>query len=74
MKALISKIEPQETGYRVAQVVADNGVFDVAIDLFWVDCSEDVVQDLFWYDPKDEIIKPVPPPPVELWPESILGV
>lgn len=53
MKALISSIEPRETGYRVAQVEPDANVFAVAEGLFWVDCADDVVQDLFWYDPAD---------------------
>ena len=60
MKALISSIEPCKTGYRVAQVVANNAIFPVAEpDLFWVDCADDVVQDQFWYDPLDQQIKPV---------------
>ena len=47
MKALISKTEPRETGYRVAQVVTDNSTFPVAEpDLFWVSCANDVVQGL----------------------------
>lgn len=59
MKALISTIEPRETGYRVAQVEQDANIFDVAEGLFWVDCVDDVVADLFWFDPKDSTIKPV---------------
>ncbi len=68
MKALISKIEPRETGYRVAQVVADNATFPVAEpDMFWADCANDVEQDKFWYDPADQTIKanPVPVPTAE---------
>ena len=60
MKALISTIEPRETGYRVAQVEQDANVFAVASTLFWVDCADDVVQDRFWFDPVDQTIKPVP--------------
>jgi hypothetical protein len=63
MKALISSIEPRETGYRVAQVVADNATFDVAADFFWVSCANNVVQDEFWYDPLDQTIKAFPPAP-----------
>jgi len=59
MKALISTIEPRETGYRVAQVEQDANIFAVAEDLFWVDCADDIVQDLFWYDPTDQTIKPL---------------
>lgn len=65
MKALISTIEPRETGYRVAQVEADANVFVVSDDLFWVDCADDVVADQFWYDPSDETIKPNPVPEVD---------
>lgn len=60
MKALISTIEPRETGYRVAQVEQDVNIFPVAEGLFWIDCANDVVQDLFWYDPTDQTIKLVP--------------
>lgn len=61
MKALISILEQRETGYRVAEVVADSDVFDVAPDLFWVDCSNQIVRDEYWYDPADETIKAIPP-------------
>lgn len=61
-KALISSIEPRETGYRVAQVEPADQIFGVADDLFWVDCADDVVQDEFWYDPADQTIKPIPIP------------
>lgn len=60
-KALISTIEPKETGYRVAQVVNQGQTFSVSNELFWVDCADDVVQDEFWYDPLDQTIKAVPP-------------
>jgi hypothetical protein len=59
-QALISKIEPRETGYRVAQVVPVNETFPVAVDFFWVTCADDVVQDKYWYDPADETIKQFP--------------
>lgn len=62
MKALISTIEPRETGYRVAQVEQDANTFPVASDLMWVDCADDVVADQFWYDPADETIKVIPEP------------
>ena len=50
MQALISKIEPRETGYRVAQVVAEGETFPVAVDLFWQECDNTVVADQFWFD------------------------
>jgi len=62
MKALISSIEPVETGYRVAQVISDENMFSVAEGMFWIDCAEDVVADKFWYDPMDETIKLIPVP------------
>lgn len=62
-QALISTIEPCETGYRVAQVVAEGETFPVATDFFWAACADDVVQDKFWYDPQDQTthIKEIPP-------------
>jgi hypothetical protein len=60
MKALISPIEPRETGYRVAEVAQQQ--FEVSEPLFWVSCATNVVADQFWYDPSDQTIKPVPVP------------
>jgi hypothetical protein len=59
-KALISTIEPRESGYRVAQVEDATNIFEVADALFWVDCADDVVADEFWYDPSDQLIKANP--------------
>jgi len=56
-KALISTIEPRESGYRVAQVEDAANTFEVTGTLFWVDCADDVVADQFWYDPSDQLIK-----------------
>ena len=61
-EALISTIEPRETGYRVAQVVAEGETFPVSLELFWTPCADDVVADQFWYDPSDDQIKPIPQP------------
>ena len=58
--ALISTVESRETGYRVAEVVAQGNEFEVNSALFWVECADDVVADEFWYDPSDELIKPFP--------------
>lgn len=63
MKALISTLEPRQTGYRVAQVSYDDQVFPLAETMFWVDFPSDlnaelVPQDFYWYDPTDETIKP----------------
>lgn len=70
MKALISKIEPRETGYRVAQVEPDANVFAVAEALFWTACADDVVADKFWYDPTDNTIKAIPEPIVSAQPST----
>lgn len=69
-KALISTVEPRESGYRVAQVEDAANTFEVAPSLFWVDCADDVVADQFWYDPSDELIK-ANPIVVEAAPEVI---
>lgn len=60
MKALISPIEPRQSGYRVAEVVDDNLEFEVSDPFFWVDCANDVTADQFWFDPSDNTIKPIP--------------
>jgi hypothetical protein len=57
-KALISPIEPRQSGYRVAQVEQES--FEIAEPLFWVDCADDVKPDQYWYDIADRTIKPVP--------------
>lgn len=58
MKALISPREQVNTGYRVVQV--EETPFDVALPLFWLDCSNNITQEFlyqFWYDPTDGQIK-----------------
>ena len=57
MKALISTFELRETGYRVAQIVEDGQEFDVAPDLYWVDCDSEIKVDQVWYDPSDNSFK-----------------
>lgn len=64
-QALISTLEPRETGYRVAEIVNQGQTFPVAETMFWTPCADDVVQDQFWYDPSDQQIKPIPQPPEE---------
>ena len=70
MKALISSVEPVESGYRVAQVAADDMTFPVSEGLFWVDCADDVVQDKFYFDPVIQQIVSVPPPPKQEQPTT----
>jgi len=62
-QALISTIEFRETGYRVAEVVAEGQTFPVSTEMFWTPCADDVVADQFWYEPSDQTIKPIPIPP-----------
>ena len=59
-KALISTVEPRESGYRVAQVEDAANIFEVGSGLQWVDCADNVVADQFWYDPQDKLIKANP--------------
>jgi len=61
-QALISTLEPRETGYRVAEIVNQGQTFPVAETLFWIACADNVVADQFWYDPSDQQIKPNPQP------------
>jgi hypothetical protein len=65
MKALISSIEPRQTGYRVAQVAYDDQTFPVAETMWWVDFpaeldAEQVPLDVYWFDPSDNTIKTKP--------------
>lgn len=70
MKALISSIEPRETGYRVAQVEQDENIFPVAEPaMFWVNFPPNldpslVPYDKYWYNPADQTISEIPLPPV----------
>ena len=59
-KALISSLEPRESGYRVAQVEDEKNIFEVSNNLFWIDCANNVIADQFWYDPSDKLIKSFP--------------
>jgi hypothetical protein len=59
-KALISTVEPRESGNRVAQVEDAKNIFEVGSGLKWVDCADDVVADQFWYDPANQLIKANP--------------
>ena len=70
MKALISSIEPVESGYRVAEVVTDDMTFGVADVYFWVDCADNVVADQFYYDPVTQQIIPIPVPVVPPSPDQ----
>lgn len=77
MKALISKIELRENGYRVAQVEPDNKIFEVAEDLFWVDCPNECEADKWYYSPDLNgclsIPEPEPIPVVEPTKEELMA-
>jgi hypothetical protein len=64
MKALISTVEIRESGYRVAEVKPDDGIFPTYEDFFWVDCPNDLKADEKWYDPSDKQFKNFLPAPV----------
>ena len=70
MKALISSIEPVESGYRVAQVAADDMTFGVADVYFWVDCADNVVADRYYFEPVTRQIIPVPQPVITPAPDQ----
>jgi len=63
-KALISTIEPRETGYRVAEVALEE--FEVAPAFIWVDCQDDIVADMYWYNPADGTFNLFPEEPSTL--------
>lgn len=60
MKALISKVEPRNDGWRVTQVEPNKNVFSVAEDLFWVDCPEECVADAWYYNTETGVCEPLP--------------
>lgn len=63
-KALISSVEPRETGHRVAQVEDAENIFEVAGGLTWVDCDDNIVADKFWYDDINQTFIAFPEPDV----------
>lgn len=74
-KALISKAESRESGFRVAQVENASDIFEVGSGLEWIDCPDDLKADAKWYDetsksfkdfPVIEIPEPVAPTKEEL--------
>jgi hypothetical protein len=59
-KALISTVEPRESGYRVAQVVETSATFKVAPALYWVDCNDNIIADKFWYNQSNGLFVAIP--------------
>ncbi len=60
--ALISTIEPRETGFRVAEVVSVGNTFLVAPTLKWHPCPDYVVADQYWFDPVNKEFFEMPTP------------
>lgn len=67
MKALISpdeivynEITNEILGSRIAQIVSDNQIFEVAEPLFWVDCDIDIKEYKVYWDKTTETIKENP--------------
>lgn len=74
-KALIHKTEIIDIwnglkGCRVCQVEPIENIFDVAPDLFWVDCEDHIKADEFWFDPIDNTIKEFPIAPITANPDK----
>ena len=73
-KALISPNEKTSDpnngnilGIRIAQVSDES--FEVALPLYWIDCSDDIQADFYYFDETDNTIKQTPvyiPPPIKL--------
>ena len=59
-KALISKIEPRESGYRIVQIENESDIYTMSEDFFWIDCEENINPTDFWFDPKDNSFKHIP--------------
>jgi hypothetical protein len=64
-KALISPNEKTNNpnngnilGIRIAQV--SDEAFEVALPLYWIDCSDDTQADFYYFDETDNTIKQVP--------------
>ncbi len=64
-KALISTIEPRETGYRVAQVELEENIFETNEAYIWIDCPDHVIADSHWYNPKDKSFIDLPKPEIK---------
>lgn len=61
MKALISTIEPRESGFRVADIHPTG--FETTTDFYWVDCPDGMERDSKWYDPQTQSFMDFPAPP-----------
>lgn len=64
MKALVSPIEEIELiggkfGHRIAEVVSDDSVFEVAEPFYWIDCQDDCSPDLHCFFEGEIVEKPL---------------
>lgn len=72
MKALISTNQPIESGYYVVQI--SNKEFEVAPQLFWKECENEVTAYTYWYNPTTEEFLPiVQPEPVDGSEPNVIG-
>lgn len=65
MKALICKLQSVEnfdgtSGFVVAQIIDDNELFDVAEDLYWMDCENLSKNNVYYLDNETKLIKEIP--------------
>lgn len=47
-------------GKRVLEIKSDDQIFDVADELFWIDCDEFVNSYMYYWDEDSKSIKPIP--------------
>lgn len=69
MKALISPIETNLHGARIAQVSTES--FDIAEPLYWVDCPIDVTPETHTYDEVTKQFVLIPVAPVNPVPQTV---
>ena len=58
MKALISTLEPRESGLRVADIHPTG--FETTTDFYWVNCPDDMERDSKWFDPQTQAFMDFP--------------
>jgi hypothetical protein len=63
-KALISPDVKMGVACMLAQVEPEDGMFEVAAPLVWVDCPDDVTVDSHLYNPTNNTFQAFPPPVV----------
>lgn len=61
MKALVSPLEPKESGYRIVQVEPDGSIFPIAEPYYWVACSDDCNADTWYFNTQINQCVKIPP-------------